>query len=299
MSRGLTVFGGFGHQPSTDSGADKTALLAYTDSQDSLRVLKAGDSMSGPLDLAENRITGLADPVAPTDACTAAFALDSDASLKAGVISRDGTPSATMQVDLDLGGNRLVNVSDPIADSDAATKAYVDSAEPLHWLFFEVGGSGVGRVVLSANVSLTTGSPDTWHDISAPLGGFALTLEDVRPGERIIVTASMGVDYAAYNDIGDRCRIQLVRTATASDLISNHLIHTCAGGDNRLEKASSSWTDYITIPGSVGDPSLGPATLTLSVKPSRDGLTRTAIGGECSLMYRRLRPLSMGSIVSP
>ena len=81
--------------------------------------------MTGQLNMSGNSIAELGAPVEASDACTAAFMQETAETLKAGVISRDGAPSATMQVDLNLGFNRITTVADPTSAQDAATRAYV------------------------------------------------------------------------------------------------------------------------------------------------------------------------------
>ena len=73
------------------------------------------------------------------DACTARFALNADLTLKDGVISCDETPSPTMQVDLDLGNNRLINLQDPTDPQDAATKTCVDDLSTRVFCIAHVG----------------------------------------------------------------------------------------------------------------------------------------------------------------
>ena len=48
----------------------------YVDAQDEQHVLKAGDTMTGWLNMSENRITKLGAPVQASDASTAAFVLE-------------------------------------------------------------------------------------------------------------------------------------------------------------------------------------------------------------------------------
>ena len=97
--------------------------------------------MTGQLNISGNRITELGAPVETSDASTAAFVLENAEILKEGVISRDGTPSATMQVDLNLDFNRITAVVDPTGAQDAATKAYVD----------RVGGADIRKRADAAN----------------------------------------------------------------------------------------------------------------------------------------------------
>ncbi len=45
-------------------------------------------------------------------------------------LSRDGTTPNTMSTSLDMNGNRLINLSAPVDNSDAVTKEYVDDTLP-------------------------------------------------------------------------------------------------------------------------------------------------------------------------
>lgn len=115
-------------------------------------------------DMGGERITSLGTPEAPSDACTVEFALKSDEQLKAGVISRDGTPSATMQVDLDLGGHRIINVAEPRTGEDAVNKAYCDKKDGVPRFRFRLGfkvwgddGRGASFIVSQFNIPNTRG----------------------------------------------------------------------------------------------------------------------------------------------
>ena len=103
--------------------------------------------MTGELTMSSNCIVGLGAPVDPTDASTAAFVLETAEILKAGVISRDGTPSATMQTELDMGANRVVSVGDPTDPQNVATKNYVDTQGEQHVL--KAGDTMTGELAMS------------------------------------------------------------------------------------------------------------------------------------------------------
>jgi hypothetical protein len=67
----------WGSNKLTDLAAPATgtdaANKSYTDTQDGLRVAKAGDTMSGILAMGSNKITGLGSPTGPTDAATKSY----------------------------------------------------------------------------------------------------------------------------------------------------------------------------------------------------------------------------------
>ena len=120
----MSVFGSLSNAAPVDCST-AGANTQYVDAQDGLRVLKAGDTMTGELTMSSNSIVRLGAPVNPANASTAAFVLETAEILKAGVISHNGTPSATIQTELDMGGNQVVSVGDSTDPQDAATKNYV------------------------------------------------------------------------------------------------------------------------------------------------------------------------------
>lgn len=89
-------------------------------------------SMKDAVTLVSSRVINLADSVNPQDAVTKtqldaidAFVTGLDASLTE-FLRRDGT--LTMQANLDLGGNTVVNLDPPVNVGDAVNKAYADAA---------------------------------------------------------------------------------------------------------------------------------------------------------------------------
>ena len=86
----------------------------------SQKVSKNGDSMSGILNMGNNKVTSLAAPTATGDAANKSY-----------VDTQDGTRVAksgdTMSGNLDMGSNRISNLASPSTPSDAANRSYVDS----------------------------------------------------------------------------------------------------------------------------------------------------------------------------
>ena len=122
----------------TLSGYAKTD---YVDVQDGLRVLKAGDTMSGVLQMGGNLVRGLPTtypPVYQGDEATSwgQVGLTLDAIHTAVLL--DG--KHPMTGDLDMGNHRIKGVTDPVDPQDAATKNYVDSRKPLITVWAEENG---------------------------------------------------------------------------------------------------------------------------------------------------------------
>ena len=73
------------------------------------KVSKAGDTMSGNLDMQQNTVTNVKDPVSDTDVVTLGY-----------FNANKGDTS-------DMSGNKIVNVPNPSGDTDASNKQYVDN----------------------------------------------------------------------------------------------------------------------------------------------------------------------------
>lgn len=92
----------------------------YVDSADNLRLLKAGDTMSGALAMGNQKITGLGAPAAGTDATTKTYVDTADA-LK---VTKSGD---SMSGNLNMNSFKVTSVGLPTDPGDVATKSYADS----------------------------------------------------------------------------------------------------------------------------------------------------------------------------
>lgn len=110
-----------------------------TEKQDDY-VLKAGDTMTGDLNMGTHKVTGLATPTGNTDAATKQYV---DNATRGDYLP---TAGGTMQGDIDMNGNAIQNVKDPINAQDAANKEYVDAI-----------GEGVGKNFLPTAGGTMTG----------------------------------------------------------------------------------------------------------------------------------------------
>lgn len=110
-----------------------------TEKQDDY-VLKAGDTMTGDLNMGTHKVTGLATPTGNTDAANKEYV---DNSVRGVYLPTTG---GTMTGDIDMNGNTIENVKDPVNAQDAANKEYVDAI-----------GEGVGKNFLPTAGGTMTG----------------------------------------------------------------------------------------------------------------------------------------------
>ena len=119
-------------------------------------------------------------------------------------LSRDGTSPNTMSANLDMNSNKIVNLTDPTGNQDAATKAYVDgvtggidtlaelsdvtsAAYTSGFVLVADGAAYVGRALLEADISdLGTYIANVVEDTTPQLGG------DLDVNGNSIVSASNG-----------------------------------------------------------------------------------------------------------
>lgn len=97
-------------------------------------------------------------------------------------IQRDG--SVVMTGDLDLNSNKIINLADPVADSDAATKLYVDNkARGLDW-------KDSVRVATTANITLS--GTQTVDGVSLSVGNRVLVKDQSTASQNGIYTVAAG-----------------------------------------------------------------------------------------------------------
>jgi hypothetical protein len=85
-------------------------------------IKKAGDSFTGDIIMDRNKITGLGNPTADTDAATKKYVDDQESKY---VLANGGI----MRAFLNMNNNGINNLRTPESDFDAATKKYVDDKE--------------------------------------------------------------------------------------------------------------------------------------------------------------------------
>ena len=134
-----------GPAPLQDGTTETLLFSPAVDTRSPLCVLKAGDTMTGPLAMEANRITALADPSDPQDAATKTYVdtLFIDACTQGAVLKTGDAMTGPLSME----ANKITALADPTDPQDAATKTYVDT------LFSDVCARGAG-----AAGSLATGT---------------------------------------------------------------------------------------------------------------------------------------------
>ena len=135
--------------------AQDASTKNYTDTNDALKVAKAGDSMTGSLVMGTNKITGLGNPTNAQDASTKTYTDTNDA-LK---VNKSGD---TMSGSLALGANKVTGVGDPTNSQDASTKNYTDTNDALK--VTKSGDTMSGNLALGANKVTGVGDPTNVQD---------------------------------------------------------------------------------------------------------------------------------------
>lgn len=122
---------------------DHLSEYAKVNTQDSLRVQKAGDTMSGDLAMGGNLVRGLPTTYPPLYHGDEAASWEQVVGITLNALNTavklDG--NNPMTGDLKMGNHQIKGVTNPVDQQDAATKNYVDSRKPLITVWAEETGS--------------------------------------------------------------------------------------------------------------------------------------------------------------
>ena len=144
-----------------NSATGDITFLATPSSSDTIEVLLTGDA-----DLVGLELLGIANH---------------------DLITVDSSGNVTLQGELDMGNNKIVNVTDPTAAQDAATKNYVDTQSGAVTINTS-GDTGTGSVVSSTQILAING---TTNEIETTASGQAITVglpNDVTIGNDLTIT---------------------------------------------------------------------------------------------------------------
>ncbi|MCB0366991.1 MAG: hypothetical protein H6624_00200 [Bdellovibrionaceae bacterium] len=136
-------------------GGSDAANRSYVDLADSNRVLKTGDSMTGPLNMSTNNISGVATPTNPDHAANKGYV---DTAIGSYVLKSGDSMSGP----LNMGTNIISGVTTPTNPDHATNKSYVDAL---------VGA--IPSCSGAQKLQITGGPPYTWScvtDNTSPTG---------------------------------------------------------------------------------------------------------------------------------
>ena len=133
----------------------------------------SGGTMTGALAMGTNKITGLGTPTANTDAATKAYVDNSISSIPSvdltPYLKKDG--SVAMTGALAMGTNKITGLGTPTVNTDAATKAYVDTA-------VAAGGGGGSSTPVDTAISaldVNWSSGDTFYKLISTSSTFTFS----------------------------------------------------------------------------------------------------------------------------
>ena len=134
MYNQIPVFkGGYANNPDIDHPVIDTSHFLTVAKANHMYVNEIGDdSMSGTLDMRQNRIVNIADPTHSQDVANKRFVDSQNTATKAVLVNdfvtrrNTFTESQVFQKELDMSNNKITNLSNPTLPKDASNKDYVD-----------------------------------------------------------------------------------------------------------------------------------------------------------------------------
>jgi len=250
----------FGYLPSSD-------ITGYVDSQTSLRVLKAGDTMTGDLNMSEKLIRGLPTTSPPLYHGDEATSWSQTTSL---VIDAANTrvkkEGDTMSGDLNMGTKNITSLAEPTNISDAATKNYVDGRVK------KSGDTMTGDLNMSGKLvkGLPTISPPIYHGDEATSWSQTTSLVIDAANTRV---KKSGDTMTGDLNMGVRNITSLAEPTNISDAATKNYV------DGRVKKSGDTMTGDLNMGTnritSLADPinAQDAATKNYAVKKSGDTMT--------------------------
>ena len=172
--------------------ASHVVTKGYVDSVDTLKLNKAGDTMSGNLAMGSNKVTGLDTPTDNDDAATKGYvdasiadildgapaALDTLNELAAAINDDDdfaatittalagklSLTGGTMTGDIAMGSNEITSSVDPSSNDTLSRKAYVD--DQVDTKVSKAGDTLTGNLVMGVNSVTSTANPTTDDELA-------------------------------------------------------------------------------------------------------------------------------------
>jgi hypothetical protein len=199
------------------------------------------------------------------------------------LITVDSSGNVTLQGELDMASNKIVNVTDPTSAQDAATKAYVDSVVTAADLDI-AGDSGTGAVDLDSQTFTISG---TANEIETAASGQTVTLG---------LPSTITVDVTGNLTGNVTGTVSSIANHNTDDLTegSTNLYYTNARADARIAAASITdlsdadqtvrTTDNVTF-GNITTTGYiaGPATLTIDPAGVGDNTGKVVIAGDLQI----------------
>lgn len=199
------------------------------------------------------------------------------------LITVDSSGNVTLQGELDMASNKIVNVTDPTSAQDAATKAYVDSVVTAADLDI-AGDSGTGAVDLDSQTFTISG---TANEIETAASGQTVTLG---------LPSTITVDVTGNLTGNVTGTVSSIANHNTDDLTegSTNLYYTNARADARIAAASITdlsdadqtvrTTDNVTF-GNITTTGYiaGPAVLTIDPAGVGDNTGKVVIAGDLQI----------------
>jgi hypothetical protein len=159
---------------------------------------------------------------------------------------------------MDVKGNKITNLGTPTADTDAATKAYVDTQNQSQALTF-VGDDSTGTAVNSGETFRIAGT----QNITTAVSGDTLTITGPDLSNYLQNTGTQTIDNLSFND-------NIISTSSNADLI----LDPGGTGDVRIN------TDKISLGNQAGETTQGDYAVALGYNAgtTSQGGSATAVG---------------------